>query len=66
MTSSTLISPSGQGLSSTQKTVDWSSRSPYCLEYRPPPKVRAKWATKTREARGYGAAYKRLREEYAG
>jgi hypothetical protein len=36
----------------------WSSRSPYCREHRPPPEVRAKWAAKTREARGYGAAHR--------
>jgi hypothetical protein len=29
------------------------------------PEVRAKWATKTREARGYGAAPRTLRAQYA-
>lgn len=42
--------------------LTWSSRSRYCLEHRPPPEVRAKWAAKTREARGYGAAHKAMRE----
>ena len=42
----------------------WSSRSPYCREHRPPPEVRALWATKGREARGYGAAHKALRLRY--
>ena len=42
----------------------WSPRSPYCREHRPPPEVRAKWAAKTREARGYGLVHKRLRERY--
>jgi hypothetical protein len=31
---------------------------------RPPLGVRAKWATKSRESRGYGVAHKRLREKY--
>jgi hypothetical protein len=44
--------------------LTWSSRSPYCLEHRPPAEVRAKWATKTRDRRGYGTAHKRLRERY--
>jgi hypothetical protein len=44
--------------------VTWSSRSPYCLAHRPPPEVRAQWAAKSRERRGYGAAHKRLRETY--
>jgi hypothetical protein len=44
--------------------LTWSSRSPYCREHRPPPEVRAKWAAKSREARGYGAAHKALRETY--
>ena len=38
-----------------------SSKSPYCREHRPPPEVRAQWATKTREARGYGAPHRTLR-----
>ena len=42
----------------------WSPRSPYCREHRPPPEVRATWATKTRDARGYGTTHKRLRERY--
>jgi hypothetical protein len=44
--------------------LTWSSRSPYCLEHRPPPEVRATWATKTRAARGYGSAHKAMRERY--
>jgi hypothetical protein len=44
--------------------LTWSSRSPYCLEHRPPPEVRARWAAKTRERRGYGAIHKHLRERY--
>ena len=45
--------------------LTWSSKSPYCLAHRPPPEVRAKWATKTRDARGYGAAHRTLRAQYA-
>ena len=45
--------------------LTWSSRSPYCLEHRPPPELRARWATKTREARGYGIAHRTLRAQYA-
>jgi hypothetical protein len=37
----------------------------YCLAHRPPPEVRARWATKTREARGCGAVHKALRQRYA-
>lgn len=43
----------------------WSSKSPYWRAHRSPPEVRAKWATKTREARGYGAAHRTLRAQYA-
>jgi hypothetical protein len=43
----------------------WSSHSPYCLEHRPPPEVRAQWARKTREARGYGAAHRTVRAQVA-
>ena len=43
----------------------WSSRSPCCRDHRPPPEVRARWATKTREARGYGAAHRTLRANIA-
>ena len=45
--------------------LTWSSRSPYCVAHRPPPEVRARWATKTREARGYGIAHRTLRAQYA-
>jgi hypothetical protein len=42
----------------------WSSKSPYCREHRPPPEVRATWAAKTREARGYGIAHRTLRAQF--
>jgi hypothetical protein len=42
----------------------WSSRSPYCLQHRPPPEVRARWATKTRETRGYGSRHKAERRRW--
>jgi hypothetical protein len=43
----------------------WSGKSPYCRDHRPPPEVRARWAQKTREARGYGAAHRTLRAQVA-
>jgi hypothetical protein len=43
----------------------WSPRSPYCRDHRPPPELRARWATKPREARGYGAAHRTLRAQVA-
>jgi hypothetical protein len=43
----------------------WSPRSPYCRVHRPPPEVRARWATKTREARGYGSGHITMRAQYA-
>jgi hypothetical protein len=37
--------------------------SPYCRAHRPPPEERARWATKTREARGYGSRHITLRKQ---
>jgi hypothetical protein len=34
-------------------------------DHRPPPEVRAKWAKKTREARGYGTAHRSLQANVA-
>jgi hypothetical protein len=42
----------------------WSPKSPYCREHRPSLEERERWATKTREARGYGAAHRTVRARY--
>jgi hypothetical protein len=43
----------------------WSPHSPYCRDHRAAPELRARWAAKTREARGYGAAHRTLRAQVA-
>jgi hypothetical protein len=43
----------------------WSPHSPLCLAHRPSPEERAKWATKSRTAKGYGEAHKAMRKRYA-
>jgi hypothetical protein len=44
--------------------LTWSAKSPYCREHRPSLEERARWASKTREARGYGAAHRTVRTRY--
>jgi hypothetical protein len=45
--------------------LTWSPHSPYCREHMPSLEQRARWAAKSREARGYGGAHRQAREKYA-
>lgn len=43
----------------------WSPHSPYCRDHRASFEKRQLWPSRPRQARGYGAAHKAMRERYA-